>query len=164
MEKAIFAMGCFWQPQYIFGKVKGVIKTRVGYIGGRESIKKPTYEQVCSDATGYAEAIEISFNEKIISYDELLDLFWISHDPTTLDRQGPDIGSQYRSAIFYMDDNQKKQALKSLDKWSRRLIDSKMKIVTEITKASTFYDAEDYHQNFLERTGRTCHIAKRVFR
>ncbi len=163
-EKAIFAMGCFWQPDYVFSKVKGVIRTRVGYIGGHVNLKNPTYEQVCSSETGFAEAIEITFDSKIITYSELLDLFWTNHDPTQMNRQGPDIGTQYRSAIFYLEDKQKKQALNSLKKWRPNLLDKSKQIITEITKATTFYAAEDYHQKFLEKTGRSCHIAKNVFK
>ena len=163
-EKAIFAMGCFWQPDYIFSKVKGVLKTRVGYTGCNSKYKDPTYEQVCSGTSECAEAIEITFDPKIITYNELLDLFWTNHDPTTLDRQGPDFGTQYRSAIFYLNDTQKKQIAVSMAKYESKLIDKGAKIVTQIAKASEFYAAEDYHQKYLEKTGRSCHISKRVFR
>ncbi len=163
-EKATFAMGCFWQPDYIFSKVHGVIKTIVGYTGCKKGCNNPSYEEVCSSGTGCAEAIEIIFDPKVISYDELLDIFWTNHDPTTLNRQGPDTGTQYRSAIYYHDENQKKAILKSKAKWEKKLINKDMKIVTEIEKASEFYPAEKYHQKYLEKTGRSCHISRSVFR
>lgn len=157
-------MGCFWQPDYIFPKIKGVLNTRVGYTGGDSSLKDPTYEEVCSDTSGYAEAIEIEFDPEVITYDQLLDVFWQNHDPTTLNRQGPDVGSQYRSAIFYHNEKQHAQALASKSKWESRLIDPTKEIVTEIVPASTFYAAEDYHQKYLVKNNKTCHISKKVFR
>lgn len=162
-KKATFAMGCFWQPDYIFSKIEGVIKTRVGYTGCNSRFISPSYEQVCSGTTGCAEAIEITFNPKIISYQELLDLFWQKHDPTQENGQGPDIGEQYRSAIFYHDTEQKRLAEKSREKWSKRLKDKSNKIVTEISPALDFYPAEDYHQKYLDKTGRSCHISRNVF-
>ena len=158
-ETATFAMGCFWQPDYIFSKIKGVIKKRVGYTGCNAACKNPTYEQVCSNTSGCAEAIEIIFNAKIISYNELLDLFWKNHDPTQMNQQGPDIGTQYRSAIFYHSPEQKKQAQVSKKRWEKRLKNKTMQIVTEITKATPFYSAEDYHQEYLQKTDRSCHIS-----
>jgi len=163
-EQAIFAMGCFWQPDYIFSRVSGVIKTRVGYTGCNNRFPNPTYEQVCSAETGCAEAIEITFDPKIINYDELLDIFWTNHDPTTMDRQGPDVGTQYRSAIFYLDDKQKKCALASKKKWNPKLLDKNAKIVTQIVEATEFHEAERYHQKYLDNTGRSCHISKRAFK
>ncbi len=163
-QLATFAMGCFWQPDYIFSKVKGVASTRVGYTGGDPSLREPTYEEVSSGTTGYAEAIEITFDPKVITYAQLLDLFWQNHDPTTINRQGPDVGAQYRSAIFYHSEEQRAQALASKAKWLPRLIDPSRKIVTEIKQASTFYVAEEYHQKYLETNNRTCHISQRVFR
>jgi len=163
-ETATFAMGCFWQPDYIFSKVKGVIAVKVGYTGCNAGCVNPTYEEVCSDKTICAEAVEISFNPSIISYSELLDLFWINHDPTTINRQGFDIGVQYRSAIFYHNGKQKKEALASKAKWEKKLIDKSKEIATEITPSNKFYSAEDYHQKYLAKTGRACHIAKQVFR
>lgn len=148
MEKATFAVGCFWCIQPIFKSLKGVISTVVGYTGG--TVENPTYEEVCSHSTGHAEAIEITFNPEEITYSALLKIFWEIHDPTTKDRQGVDIGSQYRSAIFYHNDKQKnlaedyKEALNKSDKY-------KDKIVTEIEAASVFYPAEDYHQNYNEK-------------
>jgi peptide-methionine (S)-S-oxide reductase len=147
-EKAIFAAGCFWGVESAFRKIEGVISTRVGYTGGH--FKNPTYEDVCSHATGHAEAVEVTYDPSIISYDQLLDVFWSIHDPTTLNRQGWDIGTQYRSAIFYHDDEQKKIAQKSkeeLQKSGRY----KRPIVTEITALTEFYQAEDYHQQYHEK-------------
>jgi peptide-methionine (S)-S-oxide reductase len=147
-EKAIFAAGCFWGVESAFRKIEGVISTRVGYTGGH--FKNPTYEDVCSHATGHAEAVEVTYDPSIISYDQLLDVFWSIHDPTTLNRQSWDIGTQYRSAIFYHDDEQKKIAQKSkeeLQKSGRY----KRPIVTEITPLTEFYQAEDYHQQYHEK-------------
>lgn len=163
-ELATFAMGCFWQPDYIFSKVKGVIKTRVGYTGCNSSCKNPTYEDVCDDKTGCAEAIEITFDPDKITFEQLLDLFWQNHDPTQEDGQGPDIGSQYRSAIFYHSKEQEKAIATSHKKWSSRLKDKTKHIVTQITQATPFYEAESYHQRYLEKTGRSCHISKSPFR
>ena len=150
-ETAIFATGCFWHVELAFSKIKGIISTRVGYIGGdEENYPNPTYKQVCTDQTGYAEAIEIVFDPNKISYKELLDIFWKSHDPTQLNRQGPDYGTQYRTAIFYLNEKQKKEAAQS-----KKIIEKKLgkKVMTEITKAGTFYPAEDYHQKYLEKRG-----------
>jgi peptide-methionine (S)-S-oxide reductase len=147
-QKAIFAAGCFWGVEAKFREVDGVISTRVGYIGG--DFKNPTYRAVCSHKTGHAEAIEIIFNPTLVSYEELLDLFWNIHDPTTLNRQGPDVGSQYRSAIFYIDPEQKEKALNSkanLEAENR----FKQPIVTQIVPASEFWEAEEYHQQYVEK-------------
>ena len=163
-ETATFARGCFWQPDYIFSKVSGIVNTKVGYTGCNKNCKNPTYEQVCSDSSGCAEAIQLEFNASIISYPQLLDIFWTHHDPTQMNKQGPDIGSQYRSAIFYHNEEQKTQALKSKEKNSKLLLDKKLKIVTEITQATTFYNAEDYHQKYLDKSGRACHVPRNVFR
>ena len=119
LEKASFAAGCFWGVQAAFDKIKGVVKTTVGYTGG--DFKNPSYEQVCSDKTGHAEAILLEFNPKIVSYEKLLEIFWKIHDPTTINRQGPDVGSQYRSAIFYYNDEQRITALNSRDKEAKKL-------------------------------------------
>ena len=144
MNKAIFAAGCFWHIQEIYDSLKGVIKTSVGYTGG--NTVDPTYEEVCNGGSNHSEAIEVLFDEKIISYEDLLNPFWTIHDPTTLNRQGPDIGTQYRSAIYYTNNSQKIIAEESRIKMN---IDKfKGGIVTEITKASTFYFAEEYHQNY----------------
>lgn len=152
--KAVFAAGCFWGVEATFRQIKGVISTSVGYTGGKT--ENPTYEQVCSDATGHAEAIEVVFDPQKVSYETLLDVFWKNHDPTTLNRQGPDIGTQYRSAIFYQDETQKATALASKEKVSKNF---KKPIVTEIVPAAPYYRAEDYHQQYLEKRGLSqCHL------
>ncbi|MFX0044114.1 MAG: peptide-methionine (S)-S-oxide reductase MsrA [Candidatus Hodarchaeota archaeon] len=147
-HKAIFAAGCFWGVEEKFRKVEGVISTRVGYIGG--TFTKPTYKDVCSHKTGHAEAIEITFDPLKVSFDDLLEVFWSIHDPTTLNRQGPDIGTQYRSAIFYIDSEQKEKAIRSKAKLeaSKRF---KNPIVTQIAPASEFWEAEEYHQQYVEK-------------
>lgn len=147
-QKAIFAAGCFWSVEERFRKVKGVISTRVGYTGG--NFTEPTYRDVCSHKTGHAEAIEIMYDPSKTSYDDLLNVFWSIHDPTTLNRQGPDVGAQYRSAIFYINSEQKEKALKfkaNLEK-SKRF---KNPIITKIVSASKFWEAEDYHQKYVEK-------------
>jgi len=151
LDKATFAAGCFWGVEDAFRRVKGVVSTRVGYTGGH--FENPSYEDVCTGLTGHAEAIEILFDPSMVSYDELLDVFWSIHNPTTLNRQGPDTGSQYRSAIFYHSQEQEKAAVLSKEKLqsSGRYIND---IVTEIINASYFYPAEDYHQQYFEKTGR----------
>ena len=146
MEKATFAAGCFWHVEEEFRKVKGVIDTKVGYTGG--NMKKPTYEKVCTDETGHAEAIEVTFDPKIVSYEELLNVFWKIHDPTQINRQGPDIGTQYRSAIFYHDEKQKKSAEKSKKEQQKNFNN---KIATEIASVKDFYKAEEYHQKYMEK-------------
>jgi len=143
LEKASFAAGCFWGVQAAFDKIKGVVKTTVGYTGG--NLKNPSYEDVCSNKTGHAEAILAEFNSKIVSYEKLLEIFWKIHDPTTLNKQGLDIGTQYRSAIFYFNDEQRILASNSKDKEGKKY---KNKIVTQIVKAKEFYPAEDYHQKY----------------
>lgn len=145
-EKATFAAGCFWHPEEVFKKVPGVISTRVGYTGGK--MKNPTYHQVCSLDTGHVEATEVTFNPDKISYEKLLDIFWNIHDPTTKDRQGPDVGSQYNSAIFYHSSAQKKAALKSKSERQQAI---KRNIVTQIKKAPEFWEAEKYHQKYMEK-------------
>ena len=150
MEKAIFAAGCFWGVEKKFSEVKGVKKTAAGYTGGHT--KNPAYEEVCTDTSGHAEAVEVEFDPKIVSYEELLDLFWNMHDPTTPNRQGPDFGSQYRSAIFYTSESQRKKALASKERLEKSK-EYKYPIVTEITKASKFYRAEEYHQQYLKKKG-----------
>jgi peptide-methionine (S)-S-oxide reductase len=148
VKKATFAAGCFWGVEKILGELPGVVSTRVGYSGGRT--QNPSYEEVCSGRTGHAEAVEISYDPAKISYEELLLTFWQYHDPTTKDRQGPDIGSQYRSVVFYHDAEQKAAAEKSV-----KLLDIarvfKNAIVTEIVPAADFYAAEDYHQKYLKK-------------
>jgi len=153
-EKAAFAAGCFWGVEAAFWQIKGVISTQVGYTGG--NMKNPSYEDVCTDDTGHAEAVEITFDPNKVSYEKLLDVFWQSHDPTQLNRQGPDVGTQYRSTIFYHNQKQKKAAEKSLEIEQKKY---KNQIVTEIKPAATFYRAEEYHQQYLEKRGlSTCHI------
>jgi peptide-methionine (S)-S-oxide reductase len=152
MTKATFAAGCFWGVEELFRKQPGVINTQVGYIGGHT--QKPTYKDVCSDQTGHAEAVEIEYNPEEISYETLLNLFWNNHNPTTLNRQGPDIGTQYRSAIFFHTPDQEKLALAS----KAELENSKKfprEITTQILPASEFYPAEDYHQQYLAKQGRS---------
>ena len=142
----MFGAGCFWGVEYNFSKLDGVIEVLSGYSGGKTP--DPTYEQVCSNSTEHAEVVLIEFDESVISYEELLNSFWEKHDPTTLNRQGLDVGSQYRSAIFYFDNEQKKIATESLNKLQQNLDG---KIVTEITKADTFWKAEEYHQKYFEK-------------
>jgi peptide-methionine (S)-S-oxide reductase len=145
LELATFGSGCFWCTEAIFLNVDGVAKVESGYTGG--SVKNPTYKEVCSGLTGHAEAIQLWFDPKEVSYEELLEIFWQTHDPTTLNRQGADAGTQYRSAIFYHSDEQKKLA----EFYKKKLEDANAfdgPIVTEISPASTFYVAEDYHQNY----------------
>lgn len=152
--KAIFAAGCFWGVQYYFDQVPGVIRTTVGYTGGH--VENPTYEQVCTHTTGHAEAVLVEFNPAEVTYKTLLKQFFRMHDPTQLNRQGPDIGDSYRSAIFYIDDSQRLDAEAARDEAQTG---TKTEIVTEITPAGVFYEAESYHQKFAERTGRgMCHI------
>jgi peptide-methionine (S)-S-oxide reductase len=150
METATFAAGCFWGVEAAFRRTEGVTKTRVGYIGGH--IDEPTYQQVCTDTTGHAEAVEVEFDPGRVSYDRLLDVFWQAHDPTTLNRQGPDIGSQYRSAIFVHSPEQETAAAESKARIgaSGRF---KKPVVTKIVPAATFWEAEDYHQQYLEKRG-----------
>jgi len=145
LELATFGSGCFWCTEAIFLNVKGVERVESGYTGGR--VKNPTYKEVCSGLTGHAEVIQLSYNPKVISYEELLEIFWKTHDPTTLNRQGADVGTQYRSAVFYHNEEQKRLA----EYYKKKLGDEKIwdaPIVTEITPATVFYKAEDYHQNY----------------
>jgi len=144
-EVATFGEGCFWCSEAIFQSLEGVIKVESGYSGG--NIKNPTYREVCSGLTGHAEVVQITYDPEVISYKTLLEVFWQTHDPTTLNRQGADVGTQYRSVIFYHSQEQKDQA----EFYKKELIKSgvfKDPIVTEITKFETFYPAEDYHQNY----------------
>ncbi len=152
MEKATFGAGCFWGVEARFRKVKGVTSATVGYSGGASV--NPSYEDVCSGKTGHAEAVEVIFDADVVSYDELLDVFWSLHDPTTLNRQGPDVGSQYRSAICTHDPGQDAAALASKERL-QNTIGPGREIVTEITPAAAFYRAEDYHQRYLEKRLRT---------
>jgi peptide-methionine (S)-S-oxide reductase len=152
-SRATFAAGCFWGVEASFRALDGVIDTRVGYTGG--TVPNPTYEQVCGHATGHAEAIEITFDPRRISYEQLLAAFWRMHDPTTPNRQGWDFGDQYRSAIFVADEQQRQAALASRDHEQQSLV---RPIVTEITDAGPFYAAEDYHQRYFERSGGGCGV------
>ena len=144
MEIAILGLGCFWGPERKFGELEGVSSTEVGYCGGEN--KDTTYQEVCTGSTGHAEVVKIEFDEKIISYEEILNLFFDFHDPTTLNQQGPDIGTQYRSEIFYSNEVQKKIAKKVL---GERNLDSKGRIVTKINKILNYCKAEEYHQKYL---------------
>ena len=147
-EKATFAGGCFWGMEKLFSELDGVVSTRVGYTGGH--VKSPSYEIVCTGITGHAEAIEITYDPSRISYLKLLEVFFSYHDPTTLDRQGNDVGSQYRSAIFYHDAVQQKAAQSSIELLTQAKV-FKNKIVTKVEPAGEFYAAEDYHQKYLKK-------------
>ena len=148
--KATFGAGCFWHVEDLFRKTNGVTSTKAGYTGG--NLTNPTYEEVCTDMTGHAEAVQVEYDPNVISYNELLDVFWSNHDPTSLNRQGPDIGKQYRSAIFYHDDDQKKIAEKSKEELEKSGRFQKQ-IVTEIVHAPEFYKAEEYHQKYFQKHG-----------
>lgn len=151
LAQATFASGCFWCSEAVFQELKGVKTVASGYTGG--TLKDPTYEQVCTGTTGHAEAVMVTYDPEVISYEELLEVFWKSHDPTTLNQQGADIGTQYRSAIFYHDEDQKKLA----EEYKKKLDESgaaRAPIVTEITELGEFYPAEDYHQNYFRDNAR----------
>lgn len=150
IEKATFAAGCFWGIESAFCQIEGVISTQVGYSGGHS--ENPTYDEVCKDKTGHAESVLIEFDSDIVSYDRLLELFWNIHDPTTLNRQGPDVGSQYRSIVFYHNEEQKNKAFALKEKLEKSGKFSK-KIVTEIISETKFYKAEDYHQKYFHKRG-----------
>jgi peptide-methionine (S)-S-oxide reductase len=153
-ERATFAAGCFWGVEEAFRKRAGVVSTSVGYTGG--TVPDPTYKQVCSDRTGHAEAVEVVYDPDRLSYEDLLDLFWSIHDPTTRDRQGPDVGSQYRSAIFTHTPEQQSAALASREQAQAK---HARPIVTQVTPAAPFYRAEEYHQQYLEKRGLgSCHL------
>lgn len=158
-ETAIFASGCFWGTEHWMKKQKGVISTDVGYIGGK--VSNPTYEQVCSKKTGHAEAVRVVYDPSIVSYEELAKLFFETHDPSQVNRQGPDIGDQYRSEIFYTTEEQKQTSLKLI-----KLLEQKgIKVATKLTKAPEFWKAEDYHQDYYEHKGSTpyCHFYTKKF-
>jgi peptide-methionine (S)-S-oxide reductase len=155
-DTAMFAAGCFWGVQAEFDKVKGVVQTAVGYTGGHT--EKPTYKDVCSDTTGHAEAVEVVFDPTVVTFEQLLDKFWSMHDPTTLNRQGPDFGSQYRSVIFYHSPEQESVAVASKEKLEKAHRFPRP-IVTEIVPAATFWPAEEYHQKYFQKHGGgSCHI------
>ena len=149
-ETATFAAGCFWGVESAFRQVPGVVDTAVGYTGG--GLANPTYEDVCSDRTGHAEAVRVEFDPEKVSYGKLLDVFWENHDPTTKNRQGPDVGTQYRSAIFFHTPEQERAATESRDRLEKS---GKLRrpIVTEIVPAKEFWRAEEYHQRYLEKRG-----------
>ena len=147
-EKATFAAGCFWKPEHVFRQLEGVESTSVGYMGG--VTRNPTYEQVCTGRTGHAEVVQIDFDSNIISYEKLLDVFWECHDSTQLNRQGPDIGTQYRSAIFVHDNKQQELAQQSIKQYGSSLGSGGF-IKTEICSAGDYWKAEDYHQQYIER-------------
>ncbi len=150
MEKATFGAGCFWGVEAAFRKLNGVVDTKVGFMGG--SIENPSYDQVCTNSTGHAEVVQVLFDDKRITYEELLAVFWRIHDPTQVNRQGLDVGSQYRSVIFYHTDDQHKTAVKS----KQHMQDSlkyKPPVATEIVPAGEFYPAEEYHQRYFEKQG-----------
>lgn len=156
VEKATFGAGCFWGVEVAFRKVPGVTATAAGYLGG--NLPNPTYQDVCTGRTGHAEVVEVTYDPSKVKYEDLLDVFWTSHDPTTLNRQGPDRGTQYRSAIFFHSDAQKTAAAASKERWNASGRFSGP-IVTEITPASAFYRAEEYHQRYLEKQGlASCHL------
>ena len=146
MEIAVLALGCFWGPEIKFSKIDGIIKTEVGYCGGNSP--KTTYKEVCSGETNHAEVVKLDFDEKIISYEKIIKIFFQIHDPTTLNSQGPDFGTQYRSEIFYLNDNQKNIARKVLKEVDESLSG---KVVTKITLLKNYCPAEEYHQKYLEK-------------
>jgi len=157
MEKATFGAGCFWHVEAAYRQIKGVKSTAAGFMGG--SLKNPSYKDVCTDKTGHAEVVQVEFDPKKVSYDKLLGVFWKNHDPTQMNRQGPDVGTQYRSVIFYHNQKQKTTAIAS----RKKLVSGKKykdeQIATELKPASTFYKAEDYHQQYLEKRGlSTCRM------
>jgi methionine-S-sulfoxide reductase len=147
-KKATFGAGCFWGVEAAFRRTAGVTGTKVGYAGG--AVDNPTYEQVCSDATGHAEVVEVTYDDEQVPYEQLLTIFWLEHDPTQLNRQGPDVGSQYRSVIFVHDEEQRAAAEASREAVQAR---STRPVVTQIEDAPPFWEAEDYHQQYLEKRG-----------
>ena len=153
MEKALFGAGCFWGVEETFCKTPGVINTLVGYSGG--NTVNPSYENVCQGNTNHTEVVLVEFDNSKISYEELLMVFWKCHDPTTLNRQGPDIGTQYRSAIYYYNEDQKNKSILSKNEYAKN---SELNVVTEISKAEEFYKAEEYHQKYIQKTGLHCAI------
>ncbi len=155
-QLATFGAGCFWGIEETYRNIPGVIDTAVGYMGGKKS--NPTYREVCTDRTGHAEVVQVTYDPSQVSYDELLRVFWTNHNPTTRNRQGPDVGSQYRSAVFFHTPEQEAAARVSKDELERTDAFRKS-IVTEITAAPTFYPAEDYHQQYLAKRGMAaCHV------
>ena len=156
-KKATFGAGCFWGVEAAFREVKGVIETAVGFMGG--SAENPSYKDVCRKDTGHAEVCQVEFDPKKVSYEKLLEVFWNLHDPTQLNRQGPDVGDQYRSVVFHHDEKQKEAAVKMKAILQKSEKYKEKKIVTGIEKSKTFYRAEEYHQRYLEKQGgKSCHI------
>ena len=156
-KKATFGAGCFWGVEAAFREVKGVIETAVGFMGG--SADNPSYKDVCRKDTGHAEVCQVEFDPKKVSYEKLLEVFWNLHDPTQMNRQGPDVGDQYRSVVFYHDEKQKEAAVKMKAMLQKSEKYKGKKIVTEIGKSGKFYRAEEYHQRYLEKQGgKSCHI------
>jgi peptide-methionine (S)-S-oxide reductase len=154
LEKATLGAGCFWGVEATYRRLAGVKETAVGYMGGK--LKNPTYKDVCTDSTGHAEVLEVTFDPEVISYHDILEVFWDNHNPTTLNRQGPDVGTQYRSAIFYHSPEQEAEAKASRDAAQARF---PRPIVTEIVPATEFWRAEEYHQQYLEKRGLSqCHF------
>jgi methionine-S-sulfoxide reductase len=156
LQTATFGAGCFWGVEAAFRQIKGVKTTAVGYAGG--NLDKPTYQDVCTDQTGHAEVVQVEFDPAVVSYEQLLEVFWTNHDPTTVNRQGPDVGTQYRSVIFYHTPEQKAAAVASKEKLDQS---GKFRrpIATQIAPAATFWRAEDYHQQYLEKRGlSSCHL------
>ena len=152
MEKALLAAGCFWGVEEVFRTTNGIIDTKVGYSGGNKI--NPTYEEVCTGNTDHAEVVKVEYDESIITYDQILNIFFANHNPTQLNRQGPDVGTQYRSSIFYLNDNQKLQAEQKINSLQENFNNN---IVTEIKKATEFYLAEEYHQEYVAKGG-ICHF------
>ncbi|MBS1709451.1 MAG: peptide-methionine (S)-S-oxide reductase MsrA [Armatimonadetes bacterium] len=156
LKKATFGAGCFWGVEHIFRTIPGVVSTAVGYEGG--NLERPTYKDVCTDTTGHAEVVEVTYDPAQVGFEDLLRVFWELHDPTQLNRQGPDYGSQYRSAVFYHDEEQLAEAQKSKE-WAQQYFSRP--IATKLEPATTFWIAEDYHQQYFEKTGRqSCHIRR----
>lgn len=154
-QTATFAAGCFWGVEATFRQIPGLVDAVSGYTGGHKH--NPSYREVCSDTTGHAEAVQVTYDPERVSYEQLLELFWQIHDPTTFNRQGPDVGSQYRSAIFVHDPDQRARAAASLQREQQNYAQP---IVTEIVDAATFYPAEEYHQRYFERHGVACHVKR----
>ena len=153
MEIAILALGCFWGPEINFSKLEGVESTEVGYCGGNHN--QTNYKEVCSGNTNHAEVVKIKFDNSKISYENILNFFFESHDPTTINRQGPDIGTQYRSTIYYYNEDQKNKSIHSKNEYAKS---AGLNIVTEISEAKEFYKAEEYHQKYIQKTGLHCAI------
>jgi peptide-methionine (S)-S-oxide reductase len=157
MEKATFGAGCFWGVEAAFAAIKGVTATAVGYEGGK--LERPSYQDVCTDSTGHAEVVELDFDPAQVSFEQLLDAFFTLHDPTTLDRQGPDWGTQYRSAIFFHSPEQQAEALAKIEQLTNEGRFKPKRIVTKVEPAQTFWRGEEYHQKYLEKRGlASCHI------